>query len=132
MTVWTKGAARKPCRWKRSIFAFMRPFSVTPPGRFSRSMTLAALVWRAGAAFFAWAALPAGLATVGAVWGRRLATRAFVVAVAGSFLVCSVGIEVVIFIGLLWAAVAASRHSSLLAPTHAREFWRAYWRRRRD
>ena len=87
--------------------ALMRLFSVTPPGRFSRSMTLAALVpARAGAAFFvcvafsACAAFVAGLALAGAAWARRLATAGLVVATVGMFLIGSCGIKVVVFIGL--------------------------------
>jgi hypothetical protein len=40
-----------------------------------------------------------------ATGARRLATRVFVAAVAGAVLVCSFGIEVVIYVSLLSAAV---------------------------
>ena len=67
--------------------AFMSAFSVTPPGRFNRSRILAFLVpRRRGEGFLAWMAVRAALALVGAAWGRRLATRAFVFAPAGAFL----------------------------------------------
>ena len=70
--------------------ALMSSFSVTPPGRFSRSRTLADLVpRRAGIGFLWWATFRAGLDLVGEACGPGLAARSLVFALAGAFLVCS-------------------------------------------
>src|SRR6266852_6009239 len=111
---------KKPrTEWGCHPVAFGSSCKVTPPGRFSRSTILAVLLpRRAVTAFLARETFRAGLPLDGAMGARGLATRAFV-AVAGTFSFCSCGIEVVILSISPLAAVAASRHSSLRAPTHA-------------
>jgi hypothetical protein len=70
--------------------ALINSFNVTPSGRFSKSRILAVLLpWRAGVAFFAGGAFRPDLGLDAATEARRLATPAFVGAVAGAVLVFS-------------------------------------------
>src|SRR5580700_4862284 len=107
---------RKPrTEWGCHPVAFMRSFKVAPSGRRSRARILAVLLpLRAVVGFLARVALRAGLALDGATCARRLATRAFLargapltVAIAGA-LVCSCGIEVVIWLFFPLTAMAVT------------------------
>jgi len=120
--------------------AFCRSMDVTPPGRFSRSRILAALLpsraplpfYALLGAFLAGVAFFPDLASKGATWRARLSTLAFFVGFATVFSagwavsVCSV---VDVMISPFWAVITASRHRSLRCSGNASKFWRkCLWR----